>query len=46
VLSGLEGLLEIMSLEMMTKSVGAAVHIQTVGGREFRILAAEAARAK
>ena len=36
-LSELEGLLEIVSLETRVKSVGAAVHIRTAGGREFQI---------
>ena len=33
-------MLEMVGLEMTTKSVGAAVHIRRAGGREFQILGA------
>jgi len=36
----MEDLVEIVSLEMTTKSVGAAVHVGRAGGREFQILGA------
>jgi len=37
-LSGLEGLLEVVGLELMTESITIGTHWYTAAGREFQIL--------
>jgi len=39
-MSGFEGLLEVVGLELMAEGISWLVHIRRAGGREFQILGA------